>query len=333
MMVMCVYDIESGRNSIGDFVLINALMIQLSQPLNFMGTFYREVRQAIIDIETMFSILAKSPEISDKPNAHDLIVKNAEIVFDDVYFHYDPSRPILKGVSFVAPPGKTIAIVGPSGVGKSTISRLMFRFYEPQGGRITIDGQDIQHVTQVSLRAVIGMVPQDTVLFNDTIGYNIRYGRWDAQDEDVREAARFAQIDSFIETLPGGYDAQVGERGLKLSGGEKQRVAIARTILKAPPILILDEATSALDSYTEHEIQEALRLVAKGRTTLVIAHRLSTIVEADEILFLDQGQIIERGRHEDLIAKNGLYAGMWNRQRQAAEARAKLIEAEKEANL
>jgi ATP-binding cassette subfamily B protein len=236
-------------------------------------------------------------------------------------------------VSFVAPPGKTIAIVGPSGVGKSTISRLMFRFYEPQGGRITIDGQDIQHVTQVSLRAVIGMVPQDTVLFNDTIGYNIRYGRWDAQDEDVREAARFAQIDSFIETLPGGYDAQVGERGLKLSGGEKQRVAIARTILKAPPILILDEATSALDSYTEHEIQEALRLVAKGRTTLVIAHRLSTIVEADEILFLDQGQIIERGRHEDLIAKNGLYAGMWNRQRQAAEARAKLIEAEKEANL
>jgi ATP-binding cassette subfamily B protein len=209
----------------------------------------------------------------------------------------------------------------------------MFRFYEPQGGRITIDGQDIQHVTQVSLRAVIGMVPQDTVLFNDTIGYNIRYGRWDAQDEDVREAARFAQIDSFIETLPGGYDAQVGERGLKLSGGEKQRVAIARTILKAPPILILDEATSALDSYTEHEIQEALRLVAKGRTTLVIAHRLSTIVEADEILFLDQGQIIERGRHEDLIAKNGLYAGMWNRQRQAAEARAKLIEAEKEANL
>ncbi len=333
MMVMCVYDIESGRNSIGDFVLINALMIQLSQPLNFMGTFYREVRQAIIDIETMFSILAKSPEISDKPDAHDLIVKNAEIVFDDVYFHYDPSRPILKGVSFVAPPGKTIAIVGPSGVGKSTISRLMFRFYEPQGGRITIDGQDIQHVTQVSLRAVIGMVPQDTVLFNDTIGYNIRYGRWDAQDEDVREAARFAQIDSFIETLPGGYDAQVGERGLKLSGGEKQRVAIARTILKAPPILILDEATSALDSYTEHEIQEAFRLVAKGRTTLVIAHRLSTIVEADEILFLDQGQIIERGRHEDLIAKNGLYAGMWNRQRQAAEARAKLIEAEKEASL
>ncbi|MCC3244267.1 ABC transporter ATP-binding protein/permease [Methylocystis sp. WRRC1] len=330
MMVMCVYGIRDGRNSIGDFVLINAMMIQLAQPLNFMGTFYREVRQAIIDIETMFSILARSPEISDKPDAQPLVVREGHIVFDNVFFHYDANRPILKGVSFEAAPGKTIAIVGPSGAGKSTISRLMFRFYEPQGGRITIDGQDILDVTQVSLRAAIGMVPQDTVLFNDSIGYNIRYGRWDATDEEVREAARLAQIDRFIESVPGGYDAQVGERGLKLSGGEKQRVAIARTILKGPPILILDEATSALDSFTEHEIQEALRRVSRGRTTLVIAHRLSTVVDADEILFLDHGRIIERGTHSDLLALGGHYAGMWNRQREAAEARAKLLEAERE---
>ncbi len=330
MMAMCVYGIREGRNTIGDFVLINAMMIQLAQPLNFMGTFYREVRQAIIDIETMFGILSQNPEISDRPDAKPLVVREGRIVFDDVRFHYDATRPILKGVSFTAEPGQTIAIVGPSGAGKSTISRLMFRFYEPQGGRITIDGQDILGVTQTSLRAAIGMVPQDTVLFNDTIGYNIRYGRWDATDDEVREAARLAQIDGFIRSVPGGYEAQVGERGLKLSGGEKQRVAIARTILKGPPILILDEATSALDSFTEHEIQEALRRVAKGRTTLVIAHRLSTVVDADEILFLDHGRIIERGRHAELLALNGHYAGMWNRQREAAEARAKLIEAERE---
>lgn len=330
MMVMCVYGIRAGQNSIGDFVLINAMMIQLSQPLNFMGTFYREVRQAIIDIEMMFGILSRSPEIEDRPDAKPLVVSQGRIVFDDVRFHYDPERPILKGVSFEAAPGQTIAIVGPSGAGKSTISRLMFRFYEPQGGRITIDGQDILDVTQTSLRAAIGMVPQDTVLFNDTIGYNIRYGRWDATDEEVREAAQLAQIDGFIQRVPGGYEAQVGERGLKLSGGEKQRVAIARTILKGPPILILDEATSALDSFTEHEIQEALRRVAKGRTTLVIAHRLSTVVDADEILFLDHGRIIERGRHAELLALGGHYAGMWNRQREAAEARARLIEAERE---
>ncbi len=329
MMVMCVYGIREGRNTVGDFVLINATMIQLSQPLNFMGTFYREVRQAIIDIETMFSILSQNPEILDKPGAPALNVREGRIVFDNVYFHYEPERPILKGVSFEAPPGKTIAIVGPSGAGKSTISRLMFRFYEPQGGRITIDGQNILDVTQESLRAAIGMVPQDTVLFNDSIGYNIRYGRWDASDEEVREAARLAQIDRFIESVPGAYGAQVGERGLKLSGGEKQRVAIARTILKGPPILILDEATSALDSFTEHEIQEALRRVAKGRTTLVIAHRLSTIVDADEILFLDHGRITERGTHKELLALGGHYAGMWNRQREAAEARAKLLEAER----
>jgi ATP-binding cassette, subfamily B, heavy metal transporter len=330
MMVMCVYGIRAGRNSIGDFVLINAMMIQLSQPLNFMGTFYREVRQAVIDIETMFGILSRHPEIVDRPDAKPLVVSEGRIVFDDVRFHYDPDRPILRGVSFEAAPGETIAIVGPSGAGKSTISRLMFRFYEPQGGKITIDGQNILDVTQESLRAAIGMVPQDTVLFNDSIGYNIRYGRWDASDEEVREAAQLAQIDRFIESVPGAYEAQVGERGLKLSGGEKQRVAIARTILKGPPILILDEATSALDSFTEHEIQEAQRRVAKGRTTLVIAHRLSTVVDADEILFLDHGRIIERGRHAELLALGGHYAGMWNRQREAAEARAKLAEAERE---
>ncbi|NUJ79109.1 ABC transporter ATP-binding protein/permease [Methylocystis sp. FS] len=330
MMVMCVYGIEAGRNTVGDFVLINLMMGQLAQPLNFMGTFYREVRQAIIDIETMFSILAQSPEILDTPGATPLLVREGRIVFDNVAFHYEPNRPILKGVSFEAEPGQTIAIVGPSGAGKSTISRLMYRFYEPQGGRITIDGQNILDVTQESLRAAIGMVPQDTVLFNDSIGYNIRYGRWDASDEEVREAARLAQIDRFIESVPEAYEAQVGERGLKLSGGEKQRVAIARTILKGPPILILDEATSALDSLTEHEIQEALRRVARGRTTLVIAHRLSTIVDADEILFLDHGRIVERGTHKALLALGGHYAGMWNRQREAAEARAKLLEAERE---
>ena len=325
VMVMCVYGIKAGRNSIGDFVLINAMMIQLYQPLNFIGTFYREVRQAIVDIERMFSIMRQSPEIADRPGAKELIVSEGRIVFDNVQFYYDAARPILQGVSFEAPPGKTIAIVGPSGAGKSTISRLMFRFYEPQGGRITIDGQDILSVTQTSLRAAIGMVPQDTVLFNDSIGYNIRYGRWEASDDEVREAARLAQIDDFIAAVPGGYGAQVGERGLKLSGGEKQRVAIARTILKGPPILILDEATSALDSFTEQEIQDALKSVAKGRTTLVIAHRLSTVVDADEILFLDHGRITERGRHQELLARGGSYAGMWNRQREAAEAREKLL--------
>ena len=327
MMLMCVSDLKSSQASIGDFVLINATMIQLYQPLNFMGTFYREVRQAVIDIERMFLILSQHPEIDDRPGATDLMVSQARIVFEDVTFGYENERPILDRVSFCVEPGETMAIVGPSGAGKSTISRLLFRFYEPQGGRIMIDGQDILAVTQKSLRAAIGMVPQDTVLFNDSIGYNIRYGRWEASDAEVREAARLAQIDRFIESVPGGYDAQVGERGLKLSGGEKQRVAIARTILKSPRILVLDEATSALDSFTEHEIQESLQGVSQGRTTLVIAHRLSTIVDAHEIIFLDKGRIVERGTHQALLAKGGAYAAMWSRQREASEAQARLADA------
>ena len=283
-MVMCAYEIQAGSKTVGDFVLINAMMIQLYQPLNFMGMVYREIKQAVTDIELMFAILAREPEIKDIPGAAPLKVTSGTIRFENVRFAYEPERRILKGISFDVPAGKTVAVVGPSGAGKSTISRLLFRFYDLAGGRILIDGQDIAQVTQASLRQAIGMVPQDTVLFNDTIRYNIRYGRWEASNTEVEEAARLAQIDGLIRLAPKGYETEVGERGLKLSGGEKQRVAIARTILKAPPILVLDEATSALDSHTEKEIQDALERVSKGRTTLVIAHRLSTIVGADEII-------------------------------------------------
>jgi ABC-type transport system involved in Fe-S cluster assembly fused permease/ATPase subunit len=323
-MLMCAIGVRNGHNTVGDFVLINAMMIQLYQPLNFMGMVYREIKQAIIDIEKMFGVLAREAEIKDAAGARPLEVTAGGVRFENVRFSYDPERAILKGLSFEVPAGKTVAIVGPSGAGKSTISRLLFRLYDVSGGSIQIDGQDIRSVTQSSLRAAIGMVPQDTVLFNDTIRYNIRYGRWDASDADVEQAARLAQIDGFIRMAPKGYETQVGERGLKLSGGEKQRVAIARTVLKAPPILVLDEATSALDSHTEHEIQEALERVSRNRTSLVIAHRLSTIVGADEIIVLDQGRIAERGTHVELLANSGLYASMWNRQREAEAARERL---------
>lgn len=323
-MVLSAIAVSNGQQTLGDFVLINALLLQLSIPLNFIGFIYREIRQGLTDLEAMFLLLDEQQEIQDVPNAKILSIESGSIKFDHVDFHYEEDRKILKDVDFEVQPGKTVAIVGPSGAGKSTISRLLFRFYDVTGGAISIDNQDIRQVTQKSLRNAIGMVPQDTVLFNASIAYNIRYGRIDASDAQVKQAAEMAQISDFITSLPEGLNTQVGERGLKLSGGEKQRVAISRTLLKAPPILILDEATSALDTQTEREIQSALDIVSKDRTTLVIAHRLSTVITADEIIVLKAGEIIERGTHKKLLDKKGLYFEMWSRQLEANEAEDRL---------
>ncbi len=314
--------VVAGTLSLGDLVMINAFLVQIFLPLNFLGVMYREIKQSITDIERMFKLLTQNIEVRDKPGARPLVVAGGAVRFDEVSFAYDPERPILKGVSFDIPAGRTVAVVGASGAGKSTLVRLLFRFYDVTGGSISIDGQDIRDVTQESLRAAIGIVPQDTVLFNDTLYYNIAYGKPEATREQVVEAARAAHILHFIESLPKGWDTVVGERGLKLSGGEKQRVAIARTLLKNPAILVLDEATSALDSKTEKIIQAELREVMKNRTSLTIAHRLSTIIDADEILVMEAGRIVERGRHEVLLAMHGHYAHMWEMQQQAMKDQA-----------
>ncbi len=319
VMLMAGAGVAEGRMTIGDFVLVNTYLIQLYLPLNFLGFVYREIKQSLTDMETMFDLLQVNAEVQDAPDAKPLDLREGTVTFADVRFGYRADRPILKGVSFTVPAGQTVAIVGPSGAGKSTISRLLFRFYDVDSGSVTIDGQDLREIGQDSLRAAIGIVPQDTVLFNDTVYYNIAYGRPGASPAEVEEAARLAQVHDFVMSLPDGYQTRVGERGLKLSGGEKQRVAIARTILKAPAILLFDEATSALDSATEREIQESLRRVSADRTTLVIAHRLSTVIDADEIVVLEAGEIVERGRHADLLRLDGLYAAMWRRQQEAAQ--------------
>ncbi|MFM7346469.1 MAG: ABCB family ABC transporter ATP-binding protein/permease [Tagaea sp.] len=323
VMLLAASEVAAGAMTVGGFVLVNAYLIQLYMPLNFLGMVYREVRQALIDMSSMFRLLHAQAEIVDKPGAPALVVEGARLRFENVNFGYDARRPILRGVDFEVEPGQTVAIVGASGAGKSTISRLLFRFYDVDGGRILIDGQDISEVTQASLRASIGIVPQDTVLFNDTIGYNVAYGRPDASQDEVVAAAKLARIHDFVSSLPDGYASRVGERGLKLSGGERQRVSIARTILKRPKLLLFDEATSALDTRTEKEIQESLRQISAGTTTLTIAHRLSTVVDADQILVLDKGGVAERGRHAELLAKDGLYAQMWRRQSETREAEAR----------
>ena len=326
IMIMAGYGVQGGTMTVGDFVLVNTYLLQLYLPLSFLGSSYREIKHSLIDMDEMFGLLDKEAEVVDGAGALPLRIGGGCVEFENVSFSYDPRRPVLKDVSFSVPAGKTIAIVGASGVGKSTISRLLFRFYDVTGGSIKVNGQDVRHVTQRSLRAAIGIVPQDTVLFNDTIYYNIAYGRPGATRQEVEDAARLARIHDFIAALPDGYDSTVGERGLKLSGGEKQRVAIARTLLKGPRIFLFDEATSSLDSHTEKDIQANLREVSANRTTLIIAHRLSTVIEADEIVVLDQGRIVERGNHADLLMLGGHYALMWARQQEAEEARQRLIE-------